>query len=171
MNEAIENTAGQEAPGFEITDDKLAEWAVRKIREAQEDTAKWQAHFAAQLAAIKKANDDTIAFMTGALGRFFITVPHHETKTQAKYELPSATLIRKQQRPQYERDDDALLAYLDSNSRADLIRIKREPAWDEIKKSSVAQGETLVDADTGEVVGGVRVIARPDVFDVKLKGE
>jgi hypothetical protein len=107
--------------------------------------------------------------MTGALGSYFTTVPHKETKTQAKYDLPSATLIRKQQQPQYDRDNDALLTYLDSNKRDDLVRVKREPAWEEVKKAYAVQGETMVDPETGEVVAGVKVVARPDVFDVKIK--
>jgi len=161
----------QEYEGFQITDDHLAEWAIQKIKEAKGDTAKWQEHFAAQLEKIRAANQGTIDFMTIHLSRYFATVPHKETKTQAKYELPSATLIVKQQQSQFERDNDALLSYLDSNNRTDLIRIKREPAWDELKKVSTVQGETLVDTDTGEVISGVRVIARPDVFDVKIKEE
>ena len=155
--------------GFQITDDSMAEWAVQKIKDAQSDTTKWKAHFDAQLAAIQKNNDDTVNAMTVYLAHYFTTVPHRETKTQAKYELPSATLIRKQHQPQYERDNDVLLDYLDGNRRSDLIRIKREPAWDEIKQTATVQGEALVDADTGEIIPGVRVIARPDTFDVKIK--
>ena len=171
MSDTVIHPLEEQYDGFQITDDAAAEWAVQKIKEAQADTKKWQEHFAAQLIAIKRNNDDTIAAMKGYLAHYFATVPHRETKTQAKYELPSATLIRKQQQPQYERDNDALLAYLEGNRRADLIRIKREPAWDEVKKCAVVQGETLVDSDTGEVIAGVRVITRPDTFDVKLKGE
>ena len=32
-----------------IKDDKSAEWALEKIREAQEDTARWNAYYAAQM--------------------------------------------------------------------------------------------------------------------------
>ena len=155
--------------GFQITDDNMAEWAVQKIKEAQSDTEKWKAHFDAQFEAIQKSNEGTINAMKSFLGHYFTKVPHRKTKTQEKYELPSATLIRKKQNPEYKSDNEALLAYLDNNHRTDLICIKREPAWDAIKKTAVVQGETLVDADTGEVISGVRVIARPDVFDVKLK--
>jgi hypothetical protein len=165
----IEDQPENQYQGFHITDDHLAEWAIQKIKEAQSDTAKWQAHFAAQLEKIKAANQSTIDFMTGALGSYFAAVPHKETKTQAKYDLPSATLIRKQQQPQFERDDAVLLDWLWRNEREHLIRIKREPAWDEIKKTAVVQGETMVDPETGEVVAGVKVVARPDVFDVKIK--
>jgi hypothetical protein len=165
----IEDQQEEQYQGFHITDDHLAEWAIQKIKEAQGDTAKWQAHFAAQLEKIKAANQSTIDFMTGALGSYFTTVPHKETKTQAKYDLPSATLIRKQQQPTYDRDNDALLAYLDGSKRDDLVRVKREPKWDEVKKAYAVQGETMVDPETGEVVAGVKVIARPDVFDVKIK--
>lgn len=167
----IEEQEEEQYAGFQIINDEMAEWAVQKIREAQADTAKWQNHFADQLAAIKKNNDGTIAAMTIYLSDYFRRVPHRETATQAKYELPGATLVQKQREPEYQRNDDELLSYLDKNRRADLIRIKREPAWDAIKKGATVQGEALVDAETGEIIPGVRVIARPDTFDVKLKGE
>lgn len=170
MSELIE-TMQDEYQGFQITDDSKAEWAIRKIKEAQSDTEKWNAHFAHQLEGIKKANDATIEYMTTLLSGYFASVPHKETKTQSKYELPSATLIRKQQQPQYERDDDALLAYLHRNDLDDLVRVKVEPDWANVKKRATVHGETLVDTETGEVIDGVRVIARPDVFDVKLKEE
>ena len=161
--------ANDEYDGFQITDDHAAEWAIQKIKEAHGDTAKWAEHFAAQLEKIRAANQSTIDFMTGKLAQYFATVPTKDTKTQSKYELPSATLIRKQQQPTYDRDNNALLAYLDGSKRDDLVRVKREPAWDEIKKAFAVQGETMVDPETGEVVAGVKVVARPDVFDVKIK--
>jgi hypothetical protein len=164
-----EQATEQEYEGFQITDDHLAEWAIRKIKEAQNDTAKWKAHFESQLSAIKRANDNTVAFMTGALGGYFATVPHKKATTQEKYELPSATLIRKQQQPEYKLDNDALLQYADANNKPDFIRVKREPDWAAIKAASTVNGETLVDTETGEIIPGVTVAARPDKFDVKIK--
>jgi hypothetical protein len=159
----------EEHEDFQITDDSTAEWAVRKIKDAQQDTEKWRQHFADQLQAIANSNQSTINYMTSLLGGYFAIVPHRETTMQAKYELPSATLIRKQQQPEYSRDNDTLLRYADENQRVDFIRVKREPNWEAIKAASTVQGETLVDTETGEIIPGITVVARPDKFDVKIK--
>lgn len=170
MSELAE-TIQQEYQGFQITDDSSAEWAVRKIKEAQGDTAKWQAHFAAQLASIKKANDATVDFMTSLLASYFATVPHKETATQAKYELPSATLLRKQQQPEFVRNDAELLAYLDASERGEYVKVVRSPDWAGFKKITVVRDGAVVDTETGEIVKGVTVTLRPDRFDVQIKGE
>ena len=163
------DTIQEEYQGFQITDDAKAEWAVRKIKEAQADTAKWAEHFAAQLEKVKAANQSTIDYMTGKLAQYFATVPHKDSKTQSKYELPSATLIRKQQQPQYSCDDSELLAYLDGSGHADYVKTVRSPDWAAFKKITTVQDGALVDTETGEIVRGVTVVERPDVFDVKIK--
>lgn len=170
MSEFAENIQ-MEYQGFQITDDSSAEWAVRKIKEAQSDTAKWQAHFAAQLASIRKANDATVEFMTGLLAHYFEAVPHKDSKTMSKYELPSATLVRKQQQPEYSVSDDELLAWLDEGERPECIKIVRKPLWGELKKQTTTQDGVVIDNETGEIVRGVTVIERPDKFDVQIKGE
>jgi hypothetical protein len=165
----IEDQQEDQYQGFRITDDHLAEWAIQKIKEAQGDTAKWQAHFAAQLEKIKAANQSTIDFMTGALGSYFATVPHKETKTQAKYDLPSATLIRKKQEPDFQRDADKLLAFLDAQKMDGFVKTVRSADWAALKAITTVDGEAVVIAETGEIVDGVKAVARPDKFDVKIK--
>ena len=169
MSELLD-TVQQEYQGFQITDDSSAEWAVRKIKEAQSDTAKWQTHFADQLARIKKANDATVEYMTQLLAAYFATVPHKDSKTMSKYELPSATLVRKQQQPEYTRDDAALLAYFDASDRAAFIKIIRAPDWEGYKKIIDVRNGNVVDTETGEIVKGVTVTQRPDKFAVQIKG-
>ena len=157
---------------FVITDDGKAEWAIQKIKEAQSDTEKWHEHFAAQMAKIKAENDDTINYMTSLLAAYFNTVPKKETKTQSKYELPGATLIRKQQQPDFQRDDNALVGWLESSGLDELIERKPVPRWAELKKRCVVQEDgSVVETESGEIVRGVVAVARPDRFDVQIKGE
>lgn len=170
MSELLE-TVQEEYQGFQITDDAKAEWAVRKIKEAMSDTAKWKAHFDAQLAGIQKSNDLTIDFMKGLLASYFATVPHKKTDTQEKYTLPSAVLVRKHQAPDFQRDAEKLLAYLDKQKMDDYINVVRTPKWDELKPLTTVDGESVVITETGEIVDGVKAVARPDKFDVQIKGE
>jgi len=163
------NDLAYQDDSFRIADDSTAEWAIRKIREAQQDTQMWTEHFAAQMQAISNKNRDTINYMTEQLRSYFYTVPHKKSMTQSQYKLPDATLVLKQQNPEYLRDNDALLRYADENKRPELVRVKREPNWEAIKAASIIQGDKLVDTETGEIIQGVKLIVRPDKFEVKIK--
>ena len=170
MSELFEQVQ-QEYQGFQITDDSSAEWAVRKIKEAMSDTAKWKAHFDAQMAGIQKSNDSTIDFMKGLLAGYFANVPHKKTDTQEKYTLPSAVLVRKKQDPDFQRDTDKLLAYLDKQKMDTFVKVARSPDWAALKPLTTVDGESVVITETGEIVDGVKAVARPDKFDVQIKGE
>lgn len=166
----METLLEEEEPSvFAITDDKLAEWAVRKIVEARNDTEKWRDHFAAQLAAIEKRNQQTETYLTYKLSEYFVTVPHKETKTQAKYSLPSADLICKQQPPEIIKDDNRLLTFFDENGMGDYVKTIRKPDWAAYKKACTIQPDgTIADKETGMIVDGVMAETRPDKFEVRI---
>ena len=153
-----------------IKDDKSAEWALKKIREAQEDTARWNAYYAAQMEAIERQNADTVAYFTALLEAWFKTVPHKATKTQESYQLPSGKLVRKLQQPTYERDADALLGWA-KTSFPEAIKVKEEASWTDIKNriGKVMPDGSAVDKETGEIIDGVTVIERDPVFKVEIK--
>lgn len=87
----------QEYQGFQITDDSTAEWAVRKIKEAMSDTAKWQAHFSAQLAGIQKSNDSVShRFYEGFAGWLFRQrSPQRQQDPRASTSFPAQRFVRK----------------------------------------------------------------------------
>ena len=153
---------------WHITDDRSAEWAISQIRQANDDTAKWEAHFACQLEKIKAANQETIDFMTAQLEAYFDSVPHKATKTQESYQLPSAKLVRKQQAPEYVKDDAALVAYL-KQAAPECVETVEKPRWGEYKKRCSIVDGAVVDMETGEVVEGVPATERPPVFVVSVK--
>ena len=157
---------------WSIKDDKSAEWALKKIREAQEDTARWNAYYAAQMETIERQNADTIAYFTALLEAWFKTVPHKATKTQESYQLPSGKLVRKAQQPTYERDADALLTWAKS-SFPEAVKVKEEASWEAIKKriTAVNGAGQAIDRETGELIPGVKIIQRDPVFRVELAKE
>lgn len=153
-----------------IKDDKSAEWALKKIREAQEDTARWNAYYAAQMETIERQNADTVAYFTALLEAWFATVPHKTTKTQESYQLPSGKLVRKAQQPAYERDAEALLKWAKA-SLPEAVKVKEEASWTDIKNriGKVMPDGSAVDKETGEIIDGVTVIERDPVFKVEIK--
>lgn len=156
---------------FEITDDGLAEWAMRKIAEARSDTAKWADHFADQLQRIRKANEETEAFFTAALARYFDTVPKRTTKTQSKYTLPSGELVRKAQPSEFLRDDAQLIPFLQENDLSEYVKLKPSADWASLKKvCTILDDGTVVEQSTGMVLPGVTAVMRPEKFEVKIDG-
>lgn len=166
--EAIRMTTAQDTP-FIVDNDQKAEWAARKIREARQDTQKWTEYYERQLAAIRRANEDTEAYFAALLADYFETVPHKATKTQESYSLPSCKLVLKAQQPEFNRDEAVLCDYLDKKGRDDLVKITRRADWAALKKTlKVMEDGTCVDAD-GEVVEGVQAFSRQPEFKVEMK--
>lgn len=92
---------GERAP-FRITDDRCADWAIRKIADERSEYDRLKALADEQIAAInekvaaaRKRMENGTSYLTSCLADFFATVPHKETKTTEKYRLISGTLTFK----------------------------------------------------------------------------
>ena len=157
---------------FTVTDDAAAEWCMKKIKEAESDRAMWKAHYEAQMEKVNKAADESIAYFTAKLEEYFANVPHKATKTQESYTLPGGKLIRKKQQPKFETDDEALVPWLEENFMSQLVKVKKSADWAALKKvCSVTPDGEHVATDDGEIIPGVTVTQRPDVFKVEMEGE
>jgi hypothetical protein len=160
----FEEEEEEEYTGFKVEDDKAAEWCMEKIRQAEADTAMWDAHFEAQKRRVHETNDHTIEVMKGFLRDYFAKVPHKITKTEENYRLPSGKLVLKKQKPQMDRDEDALLEWVRQN-HPEYIKRKEMVDWEAFKKTLKISGECAVDEE-GEIVEAITVVPRPDVFTI-----
>lgn len=157
---------------FTVTDDAAAEWCMKKIRKIESDRAMWKAHYEAQMEKVNKAADDDVAYFTAKLEEYFANVPHKTTKTQESYTLPGGKLIRKKQQPKFETDDEALVPWLEENFMSQLVKVKKSADWAALKKvCSVTPDGEHVATDEGEIIPGVTVTQRPDVFKVEMEDE
>lgn len=156
---------------FRVTDDKSAEWCIRKIREAQAEKQRWRDYYAEQQRKIDQEADGTISYFEALLADYFDSVPHKRTKTQESYQLPGGKLVRKQQAPEYLRDEAALLPWLKQNA-PELVKVTETPDWATLRKRLIIapDGETVATED-GEIVPGVKAVQRPEVFRVETKEE
>lgn len=160
----------QESQAWAIQDDSAAEWAMRKIAEAKSDTDRWAEYYAAQLSKIRSANEGRIAYLEAALRDYFDQVPHKETKTMAKYGLPSGELVLKQQEPEWSHDDAALLKWCKENGLTDCVKVKESLSWTDLKKRLTVGADGMVyETETGEAVDAVTCTPREPKFSVNLK--
>lgn len=165
----------EESEGFHITNDSIADWAVRKIQEEREenkrlhDIAQDQMDgIAAKLHAADSRLNSRTSFLLNRLNEYFDRVPHKETKTTAKYQLLSGALVYKKPSVKIEKvDDDMLVKWLKDSGNKEYIKTVETPAWGDLKKRLTYVGNDVVDTDTGEIVYGARVTAVDGAFDVK----
>lgn len=162
---------------FVIDSDEKAEWAVKKIREAEEEHDRLAALIEQERAALdeKKAKFDAAlerdtAFLKAALSDYMRTVKCKATKTQESYQLLSGKLIRKRAGVDFSVDSEALAGWLRESGREDLLSVTVKPMWGEIKKRLAADPESgaVVIAETGEVVEGVTAVEKPETFSIKF---
>ena len=165
----------EERPPFRITDDRCADWAVRKIAEEQAEYNRLKALADEQIASItekveaaKRRMENGTAYLTSCLADFFRTVPHKATKTTEKYRLLSGTLTLKKGGVKTKQDDEKLVAWLRANGYGDLVKVEESAKWGELKKLLTFTGEIAAITETGEIVDGVTAYMAPDTFSVDV---
>jgi phage host-nuclease inhibitor protein Gam len=173
--EAPEDLADTENQRFRIQDDNQADWALRKIARARQDMKEAEETAAMEIEKINRWLDGqrdeslrTELFFTVLLQEYyeprFMTNPDKKT-----YKLPSGKVQRRTQQPQFDRDNEALLAWLKQRGMTDYIEVKETPKWGELKQQVQVVGEHVVIKDgplKGEIIDGVEVVHRPPIFRV-----
>ena len=162
-----------EITAFTIDSDKKADWAIGKIKEEQENTNRLRLIATSKIVELQsriKELDERTERRTGNLKALLMdymqTVkPTKQTKTQTQYELLSGKLVWKKQQPVYERDEGALLAWAETTA-PELVKVKKEVSWADLKKQADVSGDKLL--LDGEIIPGVTVVEREDVFEVQV---
>ena len=159
--------------GFTIDSDSKADWAIETILDAEAERDRLIDLANAKIKAINEqkahVTDKCVtstSYLKMLLRNYFEGVkPSTATKTQTTYKLLAGKLVLKQQQPEFVRDDKALVEWAEK-SAPDFIKVAKSVNWADLKKATTLDGETVVYAETGEVVPGVVAKAREDVFDV-----
>lgn len=161
----------EEIPNYGVVnDDQTAEWCMEQIRNANEEKKRWKDFYAERYQSVCETCDRTIAEMEASLRFYFETVPHKVTKTQENYALPSGKLVIKQQEPEYTRDDEAIIKWLEANKGEKYVKIKKELDWSRLKSTLTIMGETVAD-ENGQIIPGITATERYPIFKVELKKE
>lgn len=174
MSEAIfdqEEEMEQERPHFVVTDDQKAEWALEKIREKKAELEMWKAHYADLFAQIEKTINSDITHFENLLEAYFRSQMDagfvKYAKKSASYKLPTGKLVLKEQEPEFEHNDDDLVPWLEQNA-PEFVKVKKTADWSALKKTLVIDGTRMITEDA-EVVPGVTVTPRGDIFKVEVK--
>lgn len=140
--------------GWKIENDQQADWAIRRIQQADTEVERWTAYYSDMIAKVRQDAERTRSYMTAKLEEYFRTVPHKVTRTQERYELPSGKLVLKQGGKVYTHDDAGLLEWARANDMAELIKVSESIRWADLKKRLVVTDDGAVcDSETGLIMG------------------
>lgn len=166
---------------FAITNDNLADWALRTIQKEEQERdriiaiAEEQiADLKAQISELNEKCDKKTSFLRNHLEMYMVKVPHKETKTQETYQLLSGKLVFKKPSLKLVPNEDTIVDYLEKEKLDEYIKIKKSPNWAEFKKTlTISDDDSVINTLTGEVIDrnviGVEHI--PGSFEIKLNKE
>lgn len=160
----------EEREQFRIKNDDEANWAIRKIAKARREftDAEQQAErererIDAWLDGKRKAKERDEEFFTGLLTAYYL--PQHMDDPKRKtFKLPAGAFLVRAQQPEYQRDDAALVRWLEEHVMPDYLELVKKPKWGELKKIIETKGGVATVA--GEVVDGIMVVPRGLKFTV-----
>lgn len=177
LNAYLAETQETEPDSFIVDSESKADWALRKIREAEARIAQVQQFAQKRIDEINAWVDKITANEQRSIEYFSgLLEVYHRKQFEANprlktIKLPSGELQIRKAQPQYARDDEKLVAWLKVRY-PELVKVKETPDWSEAKKRFQIAGRRLVDPDTGELVDGVEVYEpEAPTFKVKTYGE
>lgn len=154
-----------QTPRFTIDDDGKADWAIRKIAQAQQRMAEREQFVQVEVDRLKdwkqKANDAdqrSIAYMTDLLQSYFDQLRNSGALGKKKsYKLPHGALKVRTKNVQYAKNDDVLMTWAEEN-RPEIIERKPSIKWGVLKADLEIREQAIVDKDTGKVLDGVQLV-------------
>ena len=160
----------EEREQFRIKNDDEANWAMRKIAkarkefaEAEQQAERERERIDAWLDGKRKAKERDEEFFTGLLTAYYLP-QHMEDPRKKTFKLPAGAFQVRAQQPEYQRDDAALVQWLESHVMPDYLEVVKRPKWGELKKIIETKGGVATVA--GEVVDGITVVPRGLKFTV-----
>lgn len=166
----------EQQDGFKIDSDSKAEWAVKRIKEAEreqnrllalvdEERAELDVREKEILDNYAKKTDGLKALLEEYLRAQYAKEEARETNTQITYQLLSGKLVYKKSGLELKHNKDVLLNWCKEHL-PDAVKVTYEPKWAEIKKNIKVVDGIPVYAPTGEVVDGVEEAYVASKFNV-----
>lgn len=159
---------------FEVKDESSANWCVKKIAKCDERIENVKKFVANEKLRLDNYLDKMVEEEEGNRNYFLTLLRPYAEETlkfskKKSMQLPEGTFGFRKGLPKIEKDEAALLAFVET-SLPEFVKVKKSVNWADLKKECVMTGDKMVTKD-GEVVEGVKVLpAEPDTFYVKAGG-
>lgn len=160
--------------GFQIDNDQTANWALRKIKQHQQQIKNNNELAQAEIEKIESWNQQendkaqqSIDYFQGLLAQYAIKKREEDPKFKSQ-KLPHGNIGFRKKPAKWNYQDDVLLETLKKNQLTDFIKIKEQLDKSSIKKAFQVSDGKVINPDTGEVIEGVTVEEQGEDFQVKV---
>lgn len=160
---------------FTVQTKDQAEWCLRQISRLKAKQSEIEELAKAEIEKINAWKEketstinSSIAFFEGLLKDFHRRILEEDPKAKT-IRFPSGSLEARKMPPEYRRDEEKLLPWVEQN-RPDFVIVKKSVDWANLKKELSFSNGAAVDPVTGEVVPGVEIVERGVDFRVKTAG-
>lgn len=174
LHEYLDQKEGVNDEHFTIEDESQANWALRKIKQLQDEKEKNVSLANAEIEKIEEwlnaTNDQvqqSIDYFQSLLAEYAMEQRKNDPKFKS-LKLPNGRIGFRKQQPKWEYDNEKVIEALKASERDDLIRVKEEPDKSAIKKAFKVAENKVINPDTGEVVEGITIEQREDAFSVEV---
>jgi len=152
-----------------------AEWCLRQIERLKKKQSEIEALAQAEIEKISVWRERETSKITGDISFFEELLKDFHRRTLEKdpkaktIRLPSGSLEARKMPPEYRRDEEKLLPWVEQN-RPDFLIVEKSVNWADLKKKLSFENGCAFDPITGEVVPGIEVIERGLKYRVRVGG-
>ena len=160
--------------GFKVDDDQKANWALRKIKQMQEQIKENNDLADAEIDKIErwrnteneKAEAD-IEYFQSLLAEYAITKREQDPKFKS-LKLPNGRFGFRKRPAKWQYDDEAVIAQLKESKLTDFVRVKEEINKRDLRQFVKVEGDKVINPETGEIIEGINVLEQGEKFNVKV---
>jgi len=157
---------------FRVKDKEQAEWCLRQISRLMREQEEIESTAQAEIKKITAWKNDQTESIQKSISFFeYLLIEYHqqilkENPKAKTIKLPSGRLEARKAQPEFQRDVETMLSWVEQN-RPEFVITKKELDWAGLKKILKYENSMGIDPDTGEAVPGLKVIERGMTFRVK----
>lgn len=159
---------------FIINDESKADWALKKIAEADNEIEKLERFAEAQMRQIEtwlaKQTDkhlQTKEYMQSLLGEY-VNMKREEDSKFKSITLPSGNVGLRANQKKWIYKDEVVLKALEQAKLDDFIKTEKKLNKQQIKKAFEVSDDKVINPDTGEVIEGIEIVGQGESLNVRL---
>lgn len=175
LHEFLDEQEGTEKESFTVKDDSAANWALRKIKQMNDQIEQNNALAVAEIDKIEQWNQSenekaqqSIDYFQGLLAEYALKKKEEDPKFKS-LKLPNGRIGFRKRQPKWIYHDETVVKALEKANLNDFIRVKKVPSKADIKKAFDVVGNQAINPDTGEILEGITIEEQPDSFNVAVE--
>lgn len=174
LNKYIAEVQDVDEERFVIDSDEKADWALRKIAEAENEIEKVEYFAETQIRQIEnwkakqtEKHNNSIEYFKSLLAEYL----HNKRKENPKLKsitLPTGNVGFRKKPVKWVYNDEVVLKTLESENLDDFIKIEKKLDKQSIKKAFEVVNGKVINPETGQVIEGIEIQEQGESLNVRL---